>query len=222
MFNSALTRLARRLVSHTALALVLGAASGLAAATTIHFDINTAGFGASGYIDMQFGAGSGSALPATATVSKLTGFDPAVTPDLVGDVSAVAGGYRFGNTAGWNDLFYAVAFGGMLSFDVSFEGDHDPAAFGNYSRFGVGVYAADGVTVLGNADPLSGFLASVDFQPAQAPGAAPVVGVDIADPDAVTAVPEPADWLLTGTGLAAMALVARRRRATAPALPLTA
>ncbi|MES2260827.1 MAG: NF038129 family PEP-CTERM protein [Pseudomonadota bacterium] len=200
------------LLPRAALALALAAGlTGAAHAGTIHFAIDTAGFGASGYLDMQFAGANLDVLPASATVSNLTGFDPAATVELNGDVAPLAGGYRFGNAPGWNDLFYAVNFGGVFGFDVTFDGSFDPALFINASRFGVGAYAADGVTALGLADPASGFLAAVDWTPSATPGGSAGAVISVFDAGAVTAVPEPAGWLLGGTALALVVLSTRRR-----------
>ena len=64
------------------------------------------------------------------------------------------GTYGFRNDTA-NDLFQSVHFGGVLGFDLNFSGAADPLT--RYvSHFAVSAFDADGVTALGNYDPVTG------------------------------------------------------------------
>jgi hypothetical protein len=217
------TRALRTRFCRAALATMLAAAAGMASAATIHVQIDTAGFGASGgYLDMQLSASGGVPL-ATALVSNLSGFDPAAPIDQWG-VTAVGGGYLFRNDTA-NDFFHAVNFGASLSFDLTFDGAPDPLT--RYvSRFVVAAFDSN-YRLLGSYDPASGALATFSWTPALTAGTDGVLDVTLADAGAVTvgapppasAVPEPGTYLLMGAGGAAAFVARRRRNATAHRTP---
>jgi hypothetical protein len=200
--KSSMTSLLRR----AALAVTLAAASSMASAGIIHVEVDTSGFEApSGYLDMQLSASGGVPL-ATVLVSNMVGFDPLAIIDSWG-VTSLGGGYQFRNDTA-NDLFHAVTFGGLLAFDLTFAGDHDPLT--RYvSHFAVSAFD-EAFAPLGKFDPLRGSLAEFSWTPALTTGIDGDIGVSITD-DAVTFVPEPSGVLLAGIGLAAIALVLRRR-----------
>lgn len=201
------------LLRRSALAMTLAAASSMASAGTVHVAIDTSSFGpSSGYLDMQLSASSGVPL-ATALVSNMVGFDSSDFIDFFG-VTPVAGGYLFRNDTS-NDLFHAVNFGGVLSFDLTFAGDVDPNT--SYeSQFLVSAFD-EAYAALGHFDPENLALAAFSWTPSVTAGVEGSIGVILSDPGAVTVVPEPSDWLLTGIGLGAMGLVLRRRTTPAAA-----
>jgi hypothetical protein len=208
MFQQLVTTFLRQ----AALALALAAASNLAAAGQIHVTLDTGSFGITdGYIDMQLSAAGGVPL-ANALVSDLSGFDPETYVDSWG-VTPSGNGYLFRNDLA-NDLFQAARLGGILSFDLSFAGDYDPAT--RYvSHFVVSAYDAGG-NPLGAYDPFTGALADFSWTPALAAGSDGTIGVHISDTDVVGVVPEPANALLVAAGLLALAIT-RRRSAAGPA-----
>lgn len=200
-----------------ALTLVLAAVSGLASAGVM-VSIDTRTFGvAGGYLDFQFSS-SGNGVEATALMSSLAGFDNA-TVDYIDNVTPQGGAYLFSNL-NQNGLGFALDFDTVLSFDLSFAGAVDPVS-GYISNFSVIAYDSLGELV-GNYDPLTGAIAQYLWTPPSTPGGGGSIGNGPGDPGAVVTVPEPSDWLLTGTGLALMALVLRRRRASASAGRATA
>ncbi|MRW89751.1 PEP-CTERM sorting domain-containing protein [Duganella sp. FT80W] len=199
----------KRLLAGALIALAaLGAGSGSAAAGTLHIAIDTSSFGAtSGYLDMQLSATAGMPL-ATALVSNMTGFDSSAFIDSWG-VTTVAGGYLFRNDTA-NDLFHAVSYGGVMSFDLTFSGAVDPLT-AYISHFVISAYGADGVTALGNPDPVTGALANFSWTPATSAGTNGIIGIQITDAR-VAVVPEPAAWQLLAAGMLLMAMVRRRQR----------
>jgi hypothetical protein len=200
------------LLRHMALAMTLAVGSSMASAGTIHVEVDSANFGvATGYLDMQLTTGGGPLT--TALVRNLVGFGPLI--DSWG-LTAVDGGYLFRSDTA-NDLYQAVNFGGLLSFDLSFGGDIDPAGL-DVPHFLVAAYSEDGFTPLGNFNPVNSSLADFAWTPAATAGIDGTIFASIYDP-AVTYVPEPADSLLMVGGLAIMALVLRRRRASGRASP---
>ncbi|KQV78440.1 hypothetical protein ASD15_21725 [Massilia sp. Root351] len=195
-----------------ALTLVLAAVSGLASAGVM-VSIDTRTFGvAGGYLDFQFSS-PGNGVEATALMSSLVGFDHAVV-DLNDNVTPQGGGYLFSNLA-FNELAFAVDFNSVYSFDLSFAGAADPVS-GYISNFSITAFDSLG-NLVGNYDPVTGAIAQYLWTPPTTPGGSGSIGNGPGDPGAVVTVPEPSDWLLTGTGLALMALVLRRRRATGAA-----
>lgn len=210
MFASTLSRT----LSRSLLALALSAAAGLASADTLHVELNTAGLGESGWIDLFFGAGNGSAALATADLSHFGGFNAGVAAQTGGGVSgSLASGYQLLNSDGGADLFHAVNFGGKVSFDISFSGAADPAASGVLSTFSVALYGADQSTPLGHYDGASSSLLQLVWTPSSVlgqPGAVSPMVFDNAVAS-VSAVPEPSAWLMLGAGLALVGALSRRR-----------
>lgn len=195
---------------HAAMALALGAAGGLASAQTLHVELNTATLGSSGFLDLQFNPANTPAVFASATISHLSGFGDLSGVSLVGDVQQNAAGFAFGNGSDYNDLWQAMSFGGKVSFDVTFGGLSDPSAAAIPSKFAVSFYGADGMTALGNANPLDGSLMAISWQPSAGAG---TLSSDISDHavGSISAVPEPSAWAMLGAGLALVGLARRRK-----------
>ena len=194
------------------LALALAAGAGLASAQTLHVELDTSGFTGGGWLDLQFNPASVPAVAASALIGNLAGFGA----DFVtaGEVSAAGAGFLFGNGSDYNDLFHAIAFGGKVSFDVTFGGLPDPSPAAIASKFSVALYGADGLTQLGNVDP-DGNVLALNWTPAASGAGSVGVGYAAAGLAAVSAVPEPSTWLMLGAGLALVGGIARRRAAPA-------
>jgi hypothetical protein len=196
-----------KVLRRATLAMALAAVSSLASAGIVHVDIDTSGYGvSSGYLDMQLSASTGVPL-ATALVSNMVGFDSIAFIDSWG-VTSVAGGYLFRNDTA-NDLFHAVNFGGVLSFDLTLEGEHDPLTT-YVSHFLVSAYdELNGA--LGAFDPVTGGLVNFSWTPALTANTAGTVSHVLSDSN-VSVIPEPSGTMLLGAGMVVMALFARRRR----------
>lgn len=204
LLRRATRRLAATLAAALAMALALAAGSGTASAGTVHVSIDTAGFNAaSGYLDMQLSASSGVPL-ATAVVSNMAGFGAL---DLNYGWTAAAGGFQFRNDTS-NYLSHTAVFGGVLSFDLTFDGAYDPLT-SYVSHFVVSAFD-ESFAPLGAYNPVSLALADFSWTPALTASGTGSIGAAVSDPG-VTVVPEPGNLLLLGAGLAAMVLVQRRR-----------
>lgn len=194
------------LLRRLALAVTLAAGSSFASAAVIHVAIDTSTFNAaSGYLDMQLSASDGVPL-ATAVVSNMVGFGAI---DLNFGVTPVSGGFGFRNDTS-NYLSHTAAFGGLLSFDLTFDGAYDPLT--RYvSHFLVTAYD-EAFAPQGAFNQSTGALADFSWTPALTLGGTGSLGLAVSNQN-LTVVPEPAALLLMAVGLAAMALVARRRAA---------
>jgi hypothetical protein len=204
-------------LARAAAALALALCSAFAAAdTTVKVSIDTSLFGASGWLDMQFNpTGVGPSPVATATLTDFVGFDAAALVQTAGQVSgSLAAGYVLGNGDTWNDLFHAVQYGSVLSFQVTFSGELAMAPDAIQSVFSVSAYGADEVTLLGDSTSVDGALASITWTPASVAGQQGSVMTGLySTTTTVSAVPEPSSWLMLGIGAMLVGAAARRRQA---------
>jgi hypothetical protein len=181
-----------------ALALTLGAGAAFAG-PTYHVAIDTKALTAtSGFFDLEFNS-PGTAELATATLFNFAGNFRGL-PQADGGASGDLGNsVVIDNSSSFNAFLQPATFGGLFSFDVRF----DVAASGDGSTFGVALFD-EGFAYLG-AD---GYVVQINLVPGEADVVAAVGGVAT-----VSAVPEPADWLLMATGLALLGVTVRRRGA---------
>ena len=194
----------KKLLSQAVLALAMAAGAGAAlAGPTYHVTLDTSALGQpAGYIDFTF-LGLDFAAPATATLSNFSGAFGAVM--AAGDASGtIPGTVTIGNSEAWNEMLAEANFGGLFSFDLSF----DVAAGAAGTTFGVAFINAAFDDYLG----AQGNVFEVNVQPANA--RAPESYTESVDRRfvSVTKVPEPSDLLLMLTGLGLVGVTARRTK----------
>lgn len=160
-----------------------------------HVTIDTAQWaGSTGWLDFGF---NGPGDPgAGARVDGLSG-DFTSELKLAGDTAGnVLDGFTLGNQTGYNFIDQGVNFGGLFSFRVALEdfgGD-------NGMLFSVALFNEDFSSYLGAAADL--------LTIERVPGLADTVEVP-GQGVSVSAVPEPADWLLVASGLLLIGLTRR-------------
>lgn len=185
-----------------ALSIAIGAPAALAG-PLYRVSIDTSSLAGTGYLDLGFnGLGDGSRT-ALATIGNFSG-DFLGDTQLFGDVSGgIGGGVLLGNATGFNFFDQAVRFGGLFSFDVSF----DLGSSGPGTLFSVALMDDTLTQYLGGAFNLL----TIDL----VPGDTPFVVVDepgLAAIGEVAAVPEPGEWLLLATGLMLICLTRRMQQ----------
>ncbi len=190
----------KHFVQHAFLALALAFGSTAAiAGPTYSVAINTASFTGAGVIDFSFL----SAVGADQTTASLSNFGGAFGLELdrfgnvVGDTAT---SLVFTNSDGFNYLALDAMFGGMLSFNITFD---DGFVGPDQATFAVSLY-----------DSIGDFLSSpVQFSlvPGQGNALSSIELMVDGSLARVAVVPEPSDLLLMLTALALLALVLRRR-----------
>lgn len=180
-----------------ALSLVAGAA---AASPVYHVDVDTSALaGTSGYLDFLI-IGQGDTATTMATLSHFSG-------DFSGDVYTdntigSTAGASVGSAGSWNEFALWANFGGMFSFDVSFEQAADDIAG---ALFEVALLDAG----FGYLAPTDGDIAQFDLRPGESIG---LLGSDFATISEASAdVPEPSAAALVLIGLMMAGAVVRRR-----------
>jgi hypothetical protein len=193
----------KSLLTSSLLALTLASGAAMAVPTIYHVDVSTRSFAdeGSGYLELSF-ASPGTAFPATATVSNLTGVSGGLPTYTWGSVDAAAGG-QYSLSTPDAALWQAFTYGGLLGFDLTLDGPSDGI---DGARFTVGLIGGDG-------DYFAQDVVAFDLFAGEAPVIQASEIALVTEVPAGTDVPEPAEWALVMTGLGLMGAIRRRRRA---------
>jgi len=170
-----------------ALSIAVGAPAAMAG-PVYNVSINTGSLaGTTGLLDLMF-LGRETPNPTFAFLSNFSG-DFFGAPIREGDASGdIANGVVLGNRTGFNVFDQAVRFGGLLSFDVSFESEYELIG----TTLSVALLDMDF-----NYVGAEGNLLTIDVM-ANTPANIAVLAPGLV---AVTEVPEPHEWLLIASGL---------------------
>lgn len=187
-----------------ALALSLGCAAVLAQANPMlyHVSVDTAGLGTSGSLDVGVGA-TNAAETMLATLSNFSAGFQAVDDVYSGVYGITPAGFSLTNGSGYNYLSQLVTFGGVLSFDVLFNGPFFDVDGTEATGFAVSLFDSKG--------ELLNLVASFDFATTGADRITLTQGSGSATLIDPSAVPEPAALLLMLVALGAMGVMLRRR-----------
>ena len=180
----------------------------------VNFEVNTTSLaGTDGYVDFQFNPGNASQ---SATV-KVTNFSGATyVAGSQTDVGGASGGplpstVSIVNSGGYNDDNEEMKFGNALLFTLDFSGNAisspngTPGTSGSSFAFTIYDAATDSNPLLPSTN-VNGYAAVVNV------GTNGSVTASTPSSDA-TVTPEPASWLMMGSGAVALLGVYRRRRA---------
>jgi hypothetical protein len=194
----------KKILSHSLLAMALGACGTVFAAPVYHVSVDTSKLGSGNAIlDLELGALMPSAAPVTATLNHFMGAYGASA--FGGSASgSIGSSVRLMNDAGYSDLFQSIVLGGLFSFDISFDvgsGSNDGTTFTAM------LYNFDQTATLGMDTPL----AEIDLNPGQADMVSPANAYASVTANAVSAVPEPSTLLSMVTGLGLLGFGLRRR-----------
>lgn len=181
------------------LALTMACGAAFAAPTTYHVNVSTQPFAdqGQGYLELSL-ASPGTAAPASAQIRNLTGFGAGSV--WFGDVSSQSAG-TYGLSAPDAAVWQMVTFGGLLGFDVTFDG---PDSGLDGARFTL--------ALVGQDDYLTGSIAQIDLFAGLAPQiqVGDLVSVSAVEPGGE--VPEPTALAMLATGLGLMGFTLRRRQ----------
>lgn len=173
-----------------ALSIAIGAPAALAG-PIYRVSLDTSSLSGTGFLDLGFNSLE-DAGPARATVTNFSG-DFLAHSAVLGDAGgSIADGVWLGNGEGANFFDQAVVFGGLFSFDVSF--DLLPTQAG--VTFAVALMN-DALDAYLGADFN---LVTIDLTPGL-PVDLQVFAPGLADASALAEVPEPAAWMLLAAGL---------------------
>jgi len=199
---------------HAMLALGLAAASltaGAAVLPTYHIGVADTDAADIAAIDFVFGSIDGAAA-VTASLSHFSG-TLLSEGDAVGAVRSTADGFDIDNAGAYNDLYIGV--NGPFAFDLNFsEGFLGVASpFDSNSLFSIALYNSSGDVI---GDPNGALNFALSQTGIAVTSTSSLLSLSTAD---AVAVPEPADWALTLSGLAFVVFMTRRNgRANARAI----
>ena len=195
---TSITSMLSRLV--LAITLATGAAAAVAAPVNYHVTFDTSAYSGDGYIDLGF-AGLDAAAAGSAVVSNFTGAVTGAT-SVIGAVSGDLTSTATFNAADSGDLAQLIHLGGVFGFDVAFD----------YASTGAGITFAMSLLDTNFSSLTSGnFFGQIFLSPDAGVTFAVYDPLATVAPAGAAAVPEPAEWLLTATGLLLMGARMRRR-----------
>ena len=189
------------LLLRAVLAAGMFAAAGWACAGPLyHVTIDTRTLaGTGGYVDFLFAGPATSAAPAAAIAHATGSFDDGATFAWGSPRGSLAAGLALDNGDEFGEW---LRFGGILAFDVAFNGMDDPGASG--MDLSVALLGADQSSY---APGTGGDVVTFSLQPGQADAVTVDAGLA-----SVTPVPEPATLAQMAPGFALLAGALRRRR----------
>lgn len=194
----------KNLVQQFLIALTLCTSGAALAGPAYHVRVDTSAYSGQGLMDFTFLANVG-ATPATAVIGNVSGAFGAGYDRSRGASGAFPGQLELINRDGGSYLSYWVTLGGILGFDVRFEGDFASIENVNGTQLNVTLYNEDFSDFVG----IQGSFASFELQPKVNGMAGGVLVSQPNDLASVAMIPEPPTQLLLAGALMLMGLVRR-------------
>lgn len=191
------------------IALAMFASGAAAAGPVYHVSVDTTPYSGEAMMDLTFLANL-TATPATAVLNHFSGaFGAEFDRSLSGVLGAIPGQVQLDNQNGGSYLTQRITLGGVLGFDIHFDGNFATAANLNISLFNATLYNSDFTAYVGVEGSFSSFalMPPANGQPG---GVLASPSNTLATVGPAAAVPEPSVLLLALSALALMGLARLR------------